>query len=126
VDSSEIINTLKNGGIASVGYAAAPASEDAGENVSVITSVTRNALMTSMSLPDATTADAGLLVVAGHPERISRKGVERARKWMEDETGSLEVRGGDFPIDSEKIARSRIAGRRRTLEPHPEVHGSGP
>ncbi len=110
VDSSEIINTLKGGGIASVGYATAQASEDAGENVSVITSVVRNALMTNMSLPDATDADAGLLVAAGHPERISRKGVERARKWMEDETGTLEVRGGDFPIDSEKIAALVLLG----------------
>lgn len=110
VDSSEIINTLKNGGIASVGYAAAPASEDAGENISVITSVTRNALMTSMSLPDATKADAGLLVVAGHPERLARKSVERARKWMEEETDSLEIRGGDFPINSEKIASLVLLG----------------
>jgi cell division GTPase FtsZ len=110
VDSSEIINTLKGGGIASVGYAAAESSEDAGENVNTITSVTRNALLTSMSLPDAITADKGLLVIAGHPERISRKGVERARKWMEEETGSLEVRGGDFPIGSEKLAALVVLG----------------
>lgn len=110
VDSSEIINTLRGGGIASVGYAAAQSSEDAGDNVNIITSVTRNALLTSMSLPNAVTAEKGLLVIAGHPERISRKGVERARKWMEEETGSLEVRGGDFPIDSEKLAALVVLG----------------
>lgn len=110
VDSSEIINTLNNDGIAALGYAVAPSSEDAGENISVITSVTRNALMTSMSLPDATDAATGLLVVAGHPERISRKGIESARRWIEDETGTLEVRGGDFPIGSESIASLVLLG----------------
>jgi cell division GTPase FtsZ len=104
VDSSEIINTLRSGGIASLGYATAEASEDPGENVNTITSVTRNALLTGMSLPSAVEAEAALLVIAGDPERLSRKGVERARRWVEDETGSMKVRGGDFPLASEKIA----------------------
>jgi len=104
VDSSEIINTLRSGGISAVGYAAAEASEDAEENVNTITSVTRNALLTSMSLPNAIDAESALLVIAGDPERLSRKGVERARRWVEDETGSMEVRGGDFPLDSDKVA----------------------
>jgi len=104
VDSSEIINTLREGGIASLGYATAEASEDAAENVNTVTSLARNALLTSMSLPDAVEAEAALLVIAGRPERISRKGVERARSWVEEETGSLQVRGGDFPLDSERLA----------------------
>ena len=103
VDSSEIINTLRGGGVASLGYATANASKDAGENVNVITSLARSALLTSMSLPDAVEAEAALLVVAGSPDRISRKGVERARKWLEEETGSLQVRGGDFPLDTERL-----------------------
>jgi cell division GTPase FtsZ len=104
VDSSEIINTLRGGGLASLGYASATASEDPAENVNVITSVTRKALLSSMSLPNAVEAEKALLVVAGDPERLSRKGVERARRWVEDETGSMEVRGGDFPLASSKIA----------------------
>jgi cell division GTPase FtsZ len=103
VDSSEIINTFREGGIASLGYATAEASEDAAENVNTVTSLTRNALLTSMSLPDAVEAEAALLVIAGRPERISRKGVERARSWVEEETGSLQVRGGDFPLDSDRL-----------------------
>jgi len=110
VDSSEIINTLRNGGIASLGYASAEASEDAGENVNAITSMTRKSLLTSMSLPNAVDAEAALLVIAGQPERISRKGVERARKWVEEETGSLQVRGGDFPLDSERLAALVLLG----------------
>jgi cell division GTPase FtsZ len=110
VDSSEIINTLKNGGIACLGYASAEADPDAGENVNVITSLSRKALLTGMSLPNAVDAEAGLLVIAGQPDRISRKGVERARKWLEEETGSLQVRGGDFPLDSDRLAALVLLG----------------
>jgi cell division GTPase FtsZ len=110
VDSSEIINTLKNGGIACLGYASAEAAADAGENVNTITSLTRKALLTGMSLPNAIDAEAGLLVIAGQPDRISRKGVERARKWLEEETGSLQVRGGDFPLESDRLAALVLLG----------------
>jgi cell division GTPase FtsZ len=104
VDTSEVINTLKRGGLAAVGYASSEASEDADENVNVVTSTARKALLTGTSLPNATEADAALLVVAGKPDAMSRKGVEHARSWVEDQTGSMEVRGGDFPLDSERIA----------------------
>jgi len=110
VDSSEIINTLRTGGIASLGYASTAASEDAAENISVVTSTTRNALLTGLSLPGGTTAETALLVVAGEAERISRKGVEKARRWVEDETGSMQVRGGDFPIESDRLASLVLLG----------------
>lgn len=110
VDSSEIINTLSDGGIASLGYASAEAAEDTSENINTITSLTRNALLTGMSLPNAVEAEAALLVIAGEPDRISRKGVERARKWVEEETGSLQVRGGDFPLDSDRLAALVLLG----------------
>ena len=104
VDASEVINTLKEGGIASMGYASAVASEDPAENINTVTSLARNALLTGTSLPDAVEADAALLVIVGDPERVPRKGVERARRMLEDETGSLQVRGGDFPLETDKLA----------------------
>ncbi|MEF8826795.1 MAG: tubulin/FtsZ family protein [Halapricum sp.] len=104
VDSSEVINTLQPGGIASIGYASVAAAEDSADNINNITTATRNALLTGTSLPNAVEADTALLVVAGDPERIARKGVEHARAWVEDETGSLEVRGGDFPLESDRLA----------------------
>jgi cell division GTPase FtsZ len=61
-------------------------------------------------MPKATDADSALLVVAGDSDRIPRKGVEKARKWLEDETGSLQVRGGDFPLDSERLASLVLLG----------------
>ena len=104
VDTSEVINTLRAGGMAAVGFASAPAAEGAEENVTTVTSAVRSAVMTGMSLPNATDADAALVAVAGDPDRISRKGAEKARKWVQEETGSMQVRGGDFPLDSDRIA----------------------
>jgi cell division GTPase FtsZ len=110
VDSSEVINTLREGGIASLGYASAAASEDSAQNVNATVSTTRKALFSGTSLPDATTADSALLVVAGRPDAIPRKGVERARRLVEDETGSMQVRGGDFPLESDNLATLVLLG----------------
>lgn len=110
VDSSEVINTLAGGGLASIGYARADAAPEAEDNVNTITSVARKALLTGTSLPDAVEAEAALLVIAGEPDRIARKGVERARSWVEDETGSLQVRGGDFPVDSDQLGALVLLG----------------
>jgi len=110
VDSSEIINTLREGGIAALGYASADAAPDAEENINTVMSTTRRALLTGSSLPDATDADAALLIVAGDQDAIPRKGVERARRWVEEETGSLQVRGGDFPLSSGRLATLILLG----------------
>jgi len=104
VDTSEVINTLRTGGMAAVGFASVPAAEAAEENVTTVMSTVRSAVMTGMSLPNATEADAALVAVAGDPDRISRKGAEKARKWLQEETGSMQVRGGDFPLESDRIA----------------------
>ena len=110
VDSSEIINTLRKGGVASLGYATAELGEEEAMNVNAVTSVVRKALLTNTSLPDAVEADAALVVAAGPIDRIPRKGIERARKWVQEQTKSMEVRGGDFPVDSEKVAAIVLLG----------------
>ncbi|GAB3671695.1 tubulin/FtsZ family protein [Halopiger thermotolerans] len=110
VDSSEVINTLRAGGIAALGYASEVASEDSADNIRTVTTVARQALLTGTSLPNATTADAALLVIAGKPEAIPRKGVEKARRWLEDETGSMQVRGGDFPLESDRLGALVLLG----------------
>ncbi|WP_396610438.1 tubulin/FtsZ family protein [Haloferax sp. S1W] len=110
VDTSEVINTLRAGGIAALGYASAEASPDAEENINAVMSMVRRAVLTGTSLPDASDADSALVVVAGKPETIPRKGVERARRWVEEETGSLQVRGGDFPLESGRLAALVLLG----------------
>ena len=110
VDSSEVINTLRETGVATLGYAAAESSSDAAANVNVVTSTTRRAIRSGLSLPDTTSAERGLLVVAGRPETISRKGVERARSWLETELDTMEVRGGDFPLSDDRLAALVLLG----------------
>ncbi|WP_459885911.1 tubulin/FtsZ family protein [Halostagnicola bangensis] len=110
VDSSEVINTLREGGVAALGYASEVAADDSEENIRTVMNVSRQSLLTGTSLPDATTADAALLVIAGKPDVIPRKGVEKSRRWLEDETGSMQVRGGDFPLQSDRVAALVLLG----------------
>ncbi len=117
VDSSEIINTLAGGGVSTVGYAAedVDTSSDSGllsrfksdrgdqfdqssNTTNRITSLIRKAALGRLTLPcEIEGAERALLVLAGPPEYLNRKGIERGRKWLEEQTGSMEVRGGDYP-----------------------------
>ncbi len=110
VDASELLNTLQAGNLAALGYAESVASDDPAQNLQTITSTTRKAVLTGTSLPDATAAASALLVVAGRPDRISRNGVEAARTWLEEETDSMQVRGGDFPRDAEELSALVLLG----------------
>ncbi|MXV64402.1 cell division protein [Natronorubrum sp. JWXQ-INN-674] len=115
VDSSEIINTLSSGGISTIGYASETVETNSGGLLSSLTgdddgfeegsatnrmtSLVRKATLGRLTLPcDVGSADRGLVVATGPSEHLSRKGVERGRQWLEDETGSMEIRGGDYPI----------------------------
>lgn len=122
VDSSEVINTLGCGGIATVGYASQDierqgglldrfrSSDDDGmqddtEEVNRITSLTRQATLGRLTLPcDVSSAKRGLIIVAGPPDKLNRKGIEKARQWLEDEAETMEVRGGDYPVEEDRVA----------------------
>ena len=39
---------------------------------------------------------------------MNRKGIERGRKWLEEQTGSMEVRGGDYPLPREDKVASAV------------------
>ncbi|MFB6105304.1 MAG: cell division protein, partial [Halobacteriaceae archaeon] len=124
VDSSEIINTLAGGGVTTIGYASetvsqetsggllskftsgGPEPQDAAATTNRITSLVRKAALGRLTLPcEIDGAERALLVSAGPPAFLNRKGIERGRKWLEEQTGSMEVRGGDYPIpSSEKVA----------------------
>ena len=126
VDSSEIINTLKGGGVSTIGYASETvetSSSDGGllsritggdddddldsaHTTNRITSLVRKAALGRLTLPcEIEGTERALLVLAGPPRHLNRKGIERGRKWIEEQTGSMEVRGGDYPITgSGKVA----------------------
>ena len=133
VDSSEIINTLRGGGITSVGYAVSEVlskrskqqkgifgglkdkfgpKKEANEQVLMgedrsakIVSLVRRAMLGRLTLPcDYSTAERALVLLAGPPDEMDRKGVEKAKSWVEENIAGVEVRGGDYPVNSEYIA----------------------
>jgi cell division GTPase FtsZ len=133
VDSSEIINTLRGGGITSVGYAVSEViskrtkqqkgllgglkdkfgpKKEANEEVLMgedrsakIVALVRRAMLGRLTLPcDYSTAERALVLLAGPPDEMDRKGVEKAKSWVEENIAGVEVRGGDYPVNSEYIA----------------------
>ncbi|WP_132058874.1 tubulin/FtsZ family protein [Halorussus amylolyticus] len=119
VDSSEIINTLATGGVSTIGYAAEEVENQTGllsrftsENgvdpthaTNRLTSLVRKAALGRLTLPcDIESADRSLLVASGPSRYLNRKGIEKGRKWLEHQTESMEVRGGDYPVDEPRVA----------------------
>ncbi|MDD3406870.1 MAG: tubulin/FtsZ family protein [Methanomicrobium sp.] len=130
VDSSEIINTLRGGGVSSVGYAISEKVTESvknkkgflggfsvkkkenteevltGEDKSAkIIGLVRRAMLGRLTLPcDYTTAERALVLIAGPPDEMDRKGVEKSKSWVEENIAGVEVRGGDYPTESSKIA----------------------
>jgi cell division GTPase FtsZ len=130
VDSSEIINTLAGGGVSTVGYAREEVepqqqsggllsrltggddgddSLDTAHTTNRITSLVRKAALGRLTLPcEIEGAERALLVMAGPPRYLNRKGIERGRKWLEEQTGSMEVRGGDYPVKGSEFVAGVI------------------
>jgi cell division GTPase FtsZ len=132
VDSSEIINTLRGSGISTIGYAITEVvnkqarqrrgilgglksklikregSEEVllGEDKSAkIIALVRRAMLGRLTLPcDYTSAQRALVLIAGPPDEMDRKGVEKAKSWVEENIAGVEVRGGDYPTESNYIA----------------------
>jgi cell division GTPase FtsZ len=132
VDSSEIINTLRGGGITSIGYATSEVisartkqkqgifgglkgslkkkegTEEVltGEDKSAkIIALVRRAMLGRLTLPcDYSTAERALVLMAGPSDEMDRKGVEKSKSWVEENIAGVEVRGGDYPVDSTKVA----------------------
>ncbi|WP_227353426.1 tubulin/FtsZ family protein [Haladaptatus salinisoli] len=124
VDSSEIINTLAGGGVSTIGYAAEDVEmqssggllsrftgngggpgEDTAHTTNRITSLVRKAALGRLTLPcEIQGTERALLVLSGPSQHLNRKGIERGRKWLEEQTGSMEVRGGDYPVHEPHVA----------------------
>jgi len=80
------------------GSGSGDAGLDSANTTNRITSLVRKAALGRLTLPcDVQGAEKSLVVVGGPPEHLDRKGIERGRQWLEEETGSMEVRGGDYP-----------------------------
>mgnify|MGYP000259455529 CR=1 FL=1 len=130
VDSSEIINTLSGGGVSTIGYAAESVADetnddggllsrltggssqepqDSSATTNRISSLVRKAALGRLTLPcEIEGVERALLVTAGPSAFLNRKGIERGRKWLEEQTGSMEVRGGDYPVNGSSQVASVV------------------
>ncbi|TKX78499.1 cell division protein, partial [Halorubrum sp. SD626R] len=63
-----------------------------------IKGLVRRAVNSRLTVPcEVSSADRALIVFAGPPDVISRKGVESAREWLENEADTVDVLAGDDP-----------------------------
>ncbi len=125
VDSSEVINTLKGGGISSIGYATSLAEEKKGfslfkkkkeeletiegDKAMKISALVRRAALGRLTLPcNISSAERALIIVAGPPEHLDRKGLEKAKMWLEEQISGVEVRAGDYPTKRTKYVAALV------------------
>ena len=122
MDSSDIMRTLDTGGVSSIGYASTDVSvtkegllakfneseevQRESTDAAKIKGLVRRATNSRLTVPcDVSSADRALIVFAGPPDVISRKGVESAREWLEQEADTVDVLAGDDPRpDSSTLA----------------------
>ena len=54
-------------------------------------------------------AERALIVLSGPSAKLSRRGFESARHWLEEETDTVEVRAGDEPIPGSSELTATVA-----------------
>jgi cell division GTPase FtsZ len=130
IDSSEVINTLRGGGISVIGYATTLAEEKKqsklrlpffkkkeiepqtimeDDKATKIASLVRRAALGRLTIPcDIRSAERALVLVAGPPEHLDRKGLEKAKLWLEEQIAGVEVRAGDYPTRRTKYVAALV------------------
>jgi cell division GTPase FtsZ len=113
VDAAEVMNTLKGGGVSTIGYASEQIESEGMlkkflgkkkgmeslDSVTRITSLVRRAVAGRLTIPcDVSTAQRALIIAAGPPKELNRKGIEKSKVRIEEMIKGKEVRGGDFPL----------------------------
>lgn len=123
MDSSDIRRTLSGGGISTIAYAESEEMIDSGGLLSSLRSngskplddpdwatkvngLIRQAVQSRMTCPaEIESAERSLIILSGPPEALSRKGLESGRRWLEQQTDSVEVLSGDDPRpDADSLA----------------------
>lgn len=129
VDSSEVINTFRGGGISSIGYATSLAESRAkrrsvlsifkkkkdemnaieNDKSMKIASLVRRAALGRLTIPcNIKSVERALILVAGPPEHLDRKGLEKAKLWLEEQIAGVEVRAGDYPTRRTKYVAALV------------------
>ncbi len=130
IDSAEVINTLRGGGISTIGYATTLAEEKKktpkiklpffkkeekepnlmeDDKATKIASLVRRAALGRLTIPcNIRSAERALILVAGPPEYLDRKGLEKAKLWLEEQIAGVEVRAGDYPTRRTKYVAALV------------------
>lgn len=120
LDSGEVLNTMKDGGFISIGYAvehlpsnplaflsqlkpAGPFNEEGKKRASRIVELAKQAIYHEVSTPcDMTSAHKALILIAGPSHELSMQGFMTVRKWIDRSIRGLETRSGDYPVMNTK------------------------
>ncbi|HJJ45680.1 MAG TPA: tubulin/FtsZ family protein [Methanocorpusculum sp.] len=118
LDAGEVLNTLLNTDIVSIGYAAEriPRNllgffnrfrmekyllEEGEKRTARIAELAKRAVYEEVSVPcDLTTADKALILITGPSDELSMKGFQTIRRWIDRSIKGLEMRAGDYPVHS--------------------------
>lgn len=118
LDSGEVLNTMKDGGFITIGYAvehltssplaflsqlkpSGPFNEEGKKRASRIVELAKQAIYHEVSTPcDMTSAHKALILIAGPSHELSMQGFMTVRKWIDRSIRGLETRSGDYPIIS--------------------------
>lgn len=118
LDSGEVLNTMKGGGLITIGYAvehltssplaflsqlkpSGPFNEEGKKRASRIVELAKQAIYHEVSTPcDMTSAHKALILIAGPSHELSMQGFMTVRKWIDRSIRGLETRSGDYPIVS--------------------------
>jgi cell division GTPase FtsZ len=116
LDSGEVLNTMKDGGFITIGYAverlpnnplaflsllkpAALFNEENTKKASRIVELAKQAIYHEVSTPcDMTSAHKALVLIAGPSHELSMQGFMTVRKWIDRSIRGIEMRSGDYPV----------------------------
>ncbi|MDD5143246.1 hypothetical protein [Methanoregula sp.] len=120
LDSGEVLNTMKDGGFITIGYAvehlpsnplaflshlrpSGPFNEEGKKRASRIVELAKQAIYHEVSTPcDMTSAHKALVLIAGPSHELSMQGFMTVRKWIDRSIRGLETRSGDYPVMNTK------------------------
>ncbi|HJJ38503.1 MAG TPA: hypothetical protein O0X42_00060 [Methanocorpusculum sp.] len=120
LDAGEVLNTLLNTDIVSIGYAAERIPrrllgffnrfrmekyllEEGEKRTARIAELAKRAVYEEVSVPcDLTTAEKALILITGPSDELSMKGFQTIRRWVDRSIKGLEMRAGDYPVHTTK------------------------
>jgi len=136
MDASDVRRTLGTGGMSTIAYAEtglAPStvkergllsrfrSNGVGDEVDSaqkVSGLVRQAIQSRLTCPaDVSSVERALIVISGPKAEFSRKGLERARRWVEQHTETMDVLAGDSPqADADHLAAVVVLSNPTTVE----------